>query len=109
MEGSLMCHRHWGLRFARANDSNMPEDDESDPYAHLPGTDVPGEGFWEGYSDVMADRPFDPDFSAEPGTQQAYEDGRELAARLLAHGYRIAWPNCLVLPPALVAAAKRTA
>jgi hypothetical protein len=95
------------FRLTDIPNENLKNDDGL--YEHLPGFDVPNVGFWEGYRDAQAGRSLDYDFSADPVVQFTYEAGVELALRLLARGYRIRWADRRFLPPALIAAAEKTA
>jgi hypothetical protein len=106
---NAVCHRHWGVRFVRENKSNLDLDDAV-LYAHLPGCDAPNQGFWDGYCDAQAGRPPDYDFNIDDVViQHTYEAGHDLGVRLLARGFRIAWPNRTKLPKALIKAAEETA
>jgi hypothetical protein len=98
-----MCHRH-NLRRPRRADANLA--DAESPAHHLPGTDAPGIGFWEGYTDALHGRQAG-DFGTGAAEALAYEEGRELALTLLAHGLRVRWPDRRVLPAELIAAAAK--
>jgi hypothetical protein len=98
-----MCHR-FNLRRPRAFDGNV--DEEQIILEHLEGYDAPAEGFWEGYCDAQAGRPFDPDaYPDSVSAQLHFECGYELGSSLLARGIRIRWPDRRFVPDKLIAAA----